>query len=499
VELSRGRQVQVCLDRILAHGDLPAFAHHIHELMGALDSDDATLRRLTNLILNDYSLLLAVMRTANSYPYNRSGKPICSVTHAVALLGVNAIRSLASGLVFLEHYQGKSAGLTELLLLSCLTASHARHLARRLDPRRIEEAHLCGMFRNLGEVLVACYLPEDYVAILRRMKERGWSDREACLSIKGFYFEELGQGMARHWRLPEPVCESIRETGSNEGADGEKRTFDAIVRFSHELTKATYRDGGPGSNERIEALVLKYRELLGLTPADVRQILDDGIRDTREAFATLNLPLNDLHLQRLTDAALGATNSAETRQEPAEASGAPVRENLLHTLETEVKAGLAPGAAMDLNHVILMVLEAIYRGGPFDRVLLCLMTPDRSELRGRLGLGDGADELASEFRLSLSATDDALVAHLLSRQDLFVAPEMLASYGSCLLTSILRPACFGLYPLVVDEQAIGCLYFDRKLPVPLSDPGVLSIISRLRDSAAVAISRSRAAPTHAVK
>jgi HD-like signal output (HDOD) protein len=484
--------VQVCLDRILAHGDLPAFSHHIHELMGALDSDDATLRRLTNLILNDYSLLLAVMRTANSYPYNRSGKPICSVTHAVALLGVNAIRSLASGLVFLEHYQGKSAGLTELILLSSLTASHARHLAKRLDPRRIEEAHLCGMFRNLGEVLVACYLPEDYVAILRKMKEQGLTEREACLSIKGFYFEELGQGMARHWRLPNLVCDSIKGTAATEAGEGEKRTFDAIVRFSHELTKATYRDDGPGANERVEALTLKYRDVLGLTAADVRQILDDGIRDTREAFSILNLPLNDLHLQRLTDAAFAGTPPAETHGEPAEANEKPVRENLLHTLEIEVKAGLAPGATMDLNHVILMVLEAIYRGGPFDRVLLCLVTPDRSEIRGRLGLGDGADELAGEFRLELSAIDDPLVAPVLARQDLFVPPELVSSYNGCRLISVLQPACFGLYPVIVDEQAIGCLYFDRKLPVPLSDPGVLNIIARLRDSAAIAIGRSRA-------
>ena len=34
----------------------------------------------------------------------------------------------------------------------------------------MEEAYLCGMFRNLGEVLAAAYVPDQYAEILRELR-----------------------------------------------------------------------------------------------------------------------------------------------------------------------------------------------------------------------------------------------------------------------------------------------------------------------------------------
>ena len=62
---------------------------------------------------------------------------------------------MATGVVLLEHFRKHSPGLKELILLSLLTANHAREVADRVGYPKREEAYLCGMFRNLGEVLVA--------------------------------------------------------------------------------------------------------------------------------------------------------------------------------------------------------------------------------------------------------------------------------------------------------------------------------------------------------
>jgi hypothetical protein len=44
--------LESCVQRIAAAEDLPTFAHHITELMATAGDEDATLRRLANLILN---------------------------------------------------------------------------------------------------------------------------------------------------------------------------------------------------------------------------------------------------------------------------------------------------------------------------------------------------------------------------------------------------------------------------------------------------------------
>lgn len=486
VLLSRAERVQQVLNRILESPDLPAFSHHIHGLMGLLTTDDMSLRRLTNIVLNDYGLTVTLMRTANSFHYNRSGKPIRSITHAITMLGIDAIRHLASSLLFLEHYRNKAVGLTELLLLSTLTASHTHHLARRVLPGRVEEAHLCGMLRNLGEVLVACYLPDEYAKTLAKMNQRNWTEKEASVSVIGFSYEELGQAMARHWKLPVSVSDTI---GADQpGALKDDPLLGDLVSFSHSLTSIIYRGSPEVAKQKIKALISSYKGIPGMQQERVAELLDAAISDTRDTFSTLKMPLDHLQLQQQTDLALARIESAAPGEEPKTVAEAPSPAALAEELESELRSSIEHDTRLDLNSAMMMVLEGIFRGGSFDRVLLCLVTTDRKRIRGRLGLGGGIDELAEFFDLPFSPGEDALVDGLLARTDVFTGEP---GYEESGFLCISKPACFGLFPLVVNEIVVGGIYFDRTSPAPVSPPDPLPVICRLRDLAATAISRSR--------
>src|SRR5271156_777143 len=142
------------LAEIAGIAEFPALSRSIEQVLLKVD-EEASLQHITNVILKDYSLTLRILRTANSALFNRSGRQIRSISHAVTLLGVEAVREMATGVVLLEHFRKHSPGLKELILLSLLTANHAREVADRIHYPKPEEAYLCGMFRNLGELLVA--------------------------------------------------------------------------------------------------------------------------------------------------------------------------------------------------------------------------------------------------------------------------------------------------------------------------------------------------------
>jgi HD-like signal output (HDOD) protein len=128
------------------------------------------------------------------------------------MLGANTVRHLASSLLLFENYHKRSAGLKELMLLSLLTANHAREVATRLGTSDPEEAHLCGMFRNLGEVLVACHVPEDYARIHAITSDTKQTDAQAAFAVLGFRYEDLGEELSRHWGMPESVLQgSVRD------------------------------------------------------------------------------------------------------------------------------------------------------------------------------------------------------------------------------------------------------------------------------------------------
>jgi HD-like signal output (HDOD) protein len=493
VPLSREDRVKACVEKILQSNDLPAFSHHVHNLVSLMGKDDSSLRRLTNIILSDYSLSVEVMRTANSMYYNRSGRSICSVTHAIAMMGVDAIYHLASSMRFLEHYLQKSDRLTELLLLSSITASHTRHLAKKLFSSRSEEASLCGLLRNLGEVLIACYMPDEYAQILAKMKQRNWVINEACLSVMGFSYEELGRAIAKQWKFPDSILEVMDET-----RDTEKPTdlsFHTLISFSHALTNAVYRAGPASTPQRIRALFDKYKAALHIDHRQASEILEAGIKDTKDMFTALKVPIDSLRLEHQIDLALERVKEDSKKEESkAVAQNLMAKQNpvnLIKQLANEIESTLAVDPHSDVSQIILMSLEAIFRGGPFDRVLLCLVTPDRKVLRGRLGLGDEIDWVANLVCVQLRDDREPLVKVLLSGQDLFVTQDMMPPFLGSKIIRVLNPGCFGLFPIVAKDILIGAIYFDRIDPgEPIVDE-TLQIISTLREITSRAIERSR--------
>jgi HD-like signal output (HDOD) protein len=92
--------------------------------------------------------------------------------------------------------------MRELVMLSLLSANHAREIAERAGGIPGEEAYLLGMFRNLGEVLVASYLPEQYAAVLRDVAAHKCAPEISCRRVLHFSYEELAIEVLRDWHIP---------------------------------------------------------------------------------------------------------------------------------------------------------------------------------------------------------------------------------------------------------------------------------------------------------
>jgi HD-like signal output (HDOD) protein len=455
---------------ILRAGDFPALSNMFTETM-AISVDDATSsQRLANLVLRDYSLTVKVIRTANTLHYNRTGKPIRSATHAMLLLGVRTVRDLATSLILFEHYHRKSPGLKELMLLSMLTATHARELAVRIGLPEPEEAHLCGMFRNLGEVLVAAHFPEDYAKILEKVREvkpaagrpnanvaaEPMSMQRATQTVLGFTYEDLGTAVARHWSLPESVTAAIRATATS-GA----RSVVGVVALSHELTSAIYRDDASRGARRVADALRQNGSALGLNQEAIGEILERAVSETKDVFSTARVAMDDLRLRKQTAEALrilgaGASDDAFT----GDLNNGPTEsiEGLRERLVQEAGAALDADRGYGLETVVLMLLEALLRGGPFDRVVFAITNAERTMIEGRIGLGDGSDKLIPRLRVS---TRSAPVALALDWRRAAVRTVDRALTGDeARWCKTVGATAFGVAPLTVDGRLVGCLYAD---------------------------------------
>lgn len=512
--------LQGALTRILEAEDFPALSRRMGELLGGSDTEEASAQRVATLILRDYGLTLKIVRAANSVHYNRSRRPVRSVTQAMMLLGLQRVRELAMSLALFDHYGRRSERLRELLLLSILTASHARETAMRVGLADPEAVQVCGMCHNVGEVLVAAHFAAEYAQVGRlaeTLRRRAGHEHDIApagvvRAVLGFSYEELGEELLVHWGMPDEVRRTLRATG----APGES-LVEQVTAFSHALSTAVYRiEAGrevAAAGEGAAAVFARFADQLGLSREGARAVIGAAAAEAREVFQDAGLPLDATPLVQRCTAALADLGDEEAaarlavliapsafappRDEGAAAARHPtplfvpaiavrgadgtLRPNahvpapdahavqrLRERLLADIEAAIPPATGGSLHDVMLTVLEALLRGGPADRALLCLTNRDRTLVEARFGLGQGAESLGAALRVPLDGSCAPMERAIHQQETVIVADGRGTPLAEARWVRALGVQRVVLLPLVVQGVAIGCLYADVKEDVPVS-------------------------------
>jgi HD-like signal output (HDOD) protein len=491
--LTRQESLDNCILRIQRQSNLPAFADHMAQLTKAVGDESTTLNLITNIILKNVSLTAMVLRAANSIHYNPRGKPILSVSRAVTIMGWDSILNLGSGVLLFESFREQMDKPKELILLMLLTGNHARQIAMRSGLRGIEEAYLCGMFRNLGELIAACYLPKEYAEILHSAHVTQHSEAETCERVLNFRFEDLGKAMAHHWNLPDTVANCMDNPdlpAPPTPSDLEKLRI--MSSFSHALSAAVYRKDASECQDALKELVNKYGAALPVKEIDIPAILEAALLETEDTFRAAHIPLDRASLSSHFLAATGREQPAAQPQDGSEPA-APSQADVLKSLIKELSATLDLGEDFDLNAVIMMILEAIYRGAGLDRAIFCLVSGDRAYVQARLGVGADVEPLIEEFRFPISIRSGPIATALLGKQDLLVEAGEAGRYRHSPFMSMVGAPCFGILPIVVQGVVAGCLYFDSASDSFTFDAQTKQALQELRRFAVMAIARKRQA------
>jgi hypothetical protein len=490
--------VEAYLQRLIAAGDVPALSEQLRGVMDVLRQERTSMQALANIVLRDYSLTLKVLRAANTFHYNRSGRHVLSVTQAMVLLGVENVRDLASSLLLVEHFARRAPAVKQLTALSMLTGTHARLAAEHIGHARPEEVHLAGMLRNVGEVLVACHMPEDYAAVMRQVRASERPLAEATRTVLRFRFEDLGAAACRHWGL---------EGMGGGSVAGRSTQLDDLVAFGHDLTTTVYRQVPTESPQTLTLLLQRYGHRLSLTSDVLQSILHGAFADTTEVFASLGVSITDLTLRRQIDAALStlqgdvaAADSDGPAAGPAgtldaQLAAGPASPQSRQQLLAELDAAIANHDHFEINEVLLTVLEAILRAGPFSRSAYAMLNDQRSELIGRFGLGDGVETLLRRLRIpmTLGAPGLAIGPALLRRVELFASMARNPSADEARMLALLGSQSVLVVPLVVDARTVGAILADRTSTPDPPDAATVNFVVHLRDRAVKAMQRTRTA------
>lgn len=266
--------------QLVGDSKLPLFSKRLLNILALGAQDRMSAHKLADLVLEDYALTVNVLRMANSFHYNRSNRAIENVSHAIVVLGMDAVRKLASTLVYFLAFENRSASLRELMVQSMLSAHVSAIAAEKTSFSRREDAYLAAMLLNLGEVLVACHSPEHYV-VIRAEVRAGTPAREACQRRLGFTFDGMARAIGRQWRLAPELASIWDESGS-------QPQLAVLARFGNELTRVMYRPSNKHETG-LQLLMFHYGYTLKLKQDDLAPIWERAVEETRTMFGTLGV------------------------------------------------------------------------------------------------------------------------------------------------------------------------------------------------------------------
>ncbi len=493
------REALAFVQSVGAATDLPAFVQNVRAIATVASDLEARVALLEQAIVRDVALTTKVLRIASS-ALNGGGTPITSVKQAIMLLGYDRVQHLSASASMFEQIEKNAPAVQDLLVLSVLTANQSLSLAIGAGYGRPEMAYLCGLFRNLGEVLVACYRATQY---------REWTDIVVTGGAQGvgseekhfgFTFDQVGLVLAQRWGMPADLVQTLRRIDPSD--DTARDRLHHITQCSADLTRLTYgalqSDGAlPDSAPLIES----YTKALGVEAKVIHESVATARMEATPTLDTMHVSVDGwlaareeryaskrLELELATSGESAVSNLTQPNESDS-ASEAEVR-GVVRSLSEQRQQGdrFTVGAATAAT------LDAA-RGAGFRRSLLALSTEDFSVVKGRMGAGVGHEELLRTFAVRPQRAFGPLGEALQLREDVFIDTEVGdgKSFRRDRMLRELRPRCVALLPLVLEDKLIGCLYFDNGPdPVECSDT-IKELLRAMRDHLVAAFSRHRQA------
>lgn len=191
---------------------LPPLPHVTLQVIRLVDDPKASTRDFERVIAQDAALASKVLRMANSPYYGGNGK-ITSISRAIAMLGLNAIRTIVMSLSFhaMVHARQRRSRFNrqEYWRHSLATGIAGKVIARLKRLKWDEEIFLAGLLHDIGKMLADQFLPDDMDLFISRSTELTSGTPDDLLHLEantlGATHVELGDFAAKKWNLPEPI------------------------------------------------------------------------------------------------------------------------------------------------------------------------------------------------------------------------------------------------------------------------------------------------------
>jgi HD-like signal output (HDOD) protein len=192
--------------------ELPPLSPILNRLLGSLANEDVSFAKLASLIEKDTLLAGNILRLVNSSLYGCRGT-VNSIGHAISIMGLVKLRNVTLGLsvnnLWAKVRTPKNFSISRFNQHSLAVAILSDHLVQRVQVSYPEGAFLAGLFHDLGKLLMATALRDEFEMIDGMMYASGRSREECERELLGCTHSELSALALDRWNLPAPIQSTV--------------------------------------------------------------------------------------------------------------------------------------------------------------------------------------------------------------------------------------------------------------------------------------------------
>jgi HD-like signal output (HDOD) protein len=203
--------------QFLSESAIPVMRQTVRSVASARENiDKINARDISTFIVHDPLMTLRVLEYIRPFHGTRHLQEITTVGHAILMLGVNPFFKHFEQLTVIEDVL-KTHPQAQLRLLQVIKrAQRASRYAYnwgtwRYD-RNTEEIMIAALLRDVAEILLTCFAPQESVQI-QALQKANPQLRSALAQqhVLGFRIVELQKALCVHWKLPELLLHLMDE------------------------------------------------------------------------------------------------------------------------------------------------------------------------------------------------------------------------------------------------------------------------------------------------
>lgn len=199
------------IDKLVRGCKMPAMPHVASKIMSLINNPNSRITEIQAAISMDQALTSRILKMSSSVIFI-GRREISTITDAIMMLGLDAVKNIAVAIATKEIYKGNDP-IAEKLWEHAIAASIAASIVAQKQKRfkiNIESAVIGALLHDIGKVVLNMNFPDQYKVLNKKIYAECIPSKQLETEAFGFNHCDVGDVLFREWKFSAELIHVVK-------------------------------------------------------------------------------------------------------------------------------------------------------------------------------------------------------------------------------------------------------------------------------------------------